>query len=156
MKFIFFISILALTQNSLAAGPTDPSQFKGSWSGTGVYQKEGSQTFCKTFEMKFDGNRYLMNFLGGGRVCDTHNETFSSVSMAYQNGKLYFNGQVVGSVNGNLLESYFSMPEGNGHTRHWRMSMRKEGNTIVYEESRTMDQETTPLISFAGLLKKQD
>jgi hypothetical protein len=33
--------------------------------------------------------------------------------------------------------------------------MRVEGNNMVYEESRTMNQEQTPLISFAGIMSKQ-
>ena len=57
-------------------------------------------------------------------------------------------------MKGNVLEARFSMPEGNGRIRHWRMSLRREGDTIVYEESRTLDDNTTPLISFAGLLKR--
>jgi hypothetical protein len=130
-------------------------QFSGSWSGTGVYQLQGVQTFCRTFELKFDGNNDLMNFMGGKRECDSHNEAFVQVAMAVQAGKLFYNGQQVGTITDNVLETSFSMPEGNGHVRHWRMSMRKEGNTLVYEESRRMDGEENPLISFAGILIKQ-
>ncbi len=146
------ITLLLMAPAVFAAEPSEPAQFKGRWLGTGVYQKDGVQTHCRTFEMKFDGNRYLMNFLGGGRTCEAHTETFASVAMAYSAGKLYYNGIVVGSISGNVLQSNFSMPEGDGRVRHWRMSMRKEGKTMIYEESRTMDSETTPLISFAGLL----
>ena len=149
------VSLLFCVASAYGAEVGEPKQFKGRWLGTGVYQKEGVQTHCKTFEMKFDGNRYLMNFLGGGRDCETHTETFASVAMAFSAGKLYYNGVEVGSISGNVLQTRFSMPEGNGRVRHWRMTMRKEGSTLVYEESRTMDSETTPLISFAGLLIQQ-
>jgi hypothetical protein len=150
---IFIIALM--TMISLKSLANDPIQFKGEWLGTGVYRRAGVQTFCKTFEMKFDGNRYLMNFLGGSRSCDLHDEKFASVSMAYNNGQLLYNGKVVGTITKNLLEVKFSMPEESGNIRNWRMSMRVEGNNMVYEESRTMNQEQTPLISFAGIMSKQ-
>lgn len=153
----FFAIALLLSTELIAFSQTntDPAQFKGDWLGSGVYRLNGVQTFCRNFAMKFDGNRYLMNFLGGQRNCEQHDETFVSVSMAHNNGKLFYNGQEVGTLRGNLLEVRFSQPEGNGRVRHWRMSMRREGDTIVYEESRTMDSETTPMISFAGVIAKQ-
>jgi hypothetical protein len=144
--------ILLFTQAAFANGP---EIFKGEWEGTGIYQREGQQSYCREFTMKFDGNRYLMNFLGGNRECERHSERFASVAMAHSAGKLFYNGKEVGSIKDNVLETKFSMPEGNGRVRHWRMSMRIEGDTLVYEESRTMDSESTPLISFSGLLMKK-
>lgn len=123
--------------------------------GTGVYKRAGVQTFCRSFEMKFQGDKAQMRFLGGQRACDTHDESFVDVSMSFLDGKLFYGAQRVGSITGNLLQTQFSIPEGPGMIRHWRMSMRAEGNTLVYEESRTMNNETTPLISFAGILTKQ-
>lgn len=155
MKIIMTLLIGLLSLQCLANEDlVGPAQFAGSWTGTGVYRLKEQQSFCRVFEMKFEGNKYLMTFGGGERVCDAHNEKFAPVSMAYQEGKLYYNGKVVGSITGNVLEARFSAPEGNGNIRNWRMSMRKEGNNMVYEESRTMNNDKTPLISFAGILSK--
>ncbi len=153
MKLIYATFLLLVVSFANAAEVTGPAQFAGDWLGTGVYQLSGVQSYCASFKMKFNGSRYLMDFVGGSRDCEHHSETFGAVSMAYDNGDLKYNGQVIGTIKGNVLEAHFSMPEGNGNVRHWRMSMRREGSTIVYEESRTMNDEQTPLISFAGLLK---
>ncbi|MFN8792053.1 MAG: hypothetical protein ACK5Y2_11415 [Bdellovibrionales bacterium] len=149
----FLMSLLVLV-SAQAQSHLDPSQFSGEWQGSGIYSLSGEHHHCPVFFMKFQGSRWLMNFEGGHRECGPIREKFAPVGMAYDKGQLYYNGRVVGEVKGNVLEARFSMPEGNGRVRHWRMSLRREGDTIVYEESRTLDNATTPLISFAGLLKK--
>ena len=49
----------------------------------------------------------------------------------------------------------FSQSEGDGNIRHWRMSMRVEGDHLMYEENRRMNDEQAPLISFAGRMIRQ-
>lgn len=152
---VAIVFLAALLSSFSWAEISNPSQFNGDWKGTGVYQLNGVQTHCPTFELSFDGNTRLMSFLGGTRVCETHSEKFVTVVMAFHDGKLYYDGRVVGTIHGNVLETQFSMPEEGGRVRHWRMSMRQEGDTLVYEESRRMDDEKTPMISFAGILSKK-
>ena len=94
--------------------------------------------------------RGYAQFVYPDSISDMHSEEFYPVTMQFKNGQLFFNGQVVGSYDGNKLDAYYSAPNGES-TRHWRMSMRREGNHLMYEESRTMEGETTPMISFAGL-----
>jgi hypothetical protein len=153
MKLLAFLILTSIGLQSLAQDKKiGPEQFTGKYVGTGVYRLKDQQTFCKYVQMSFEGNNLLMNFGGGERICDNHSEKFAPVAMAYKEGKLYFNGRVVGEINGNVLVANYSAPEGNGNVRHWRMSMRKEGNNLMYEESRIMNDETTPLISFAGIM----
>lgn len=150
---LFFIFSLFFPLTSSAG--TNPSIFKGDWSGTGSYELKGTKTFCPEFEMQFDGNRYLMNFMGGFRNCEAHQEKFASVAMAFDKGNIFYNGQVVGTLKGNVLNVQFSMPEGNGNVRHWKMKMMIQDDSLIYEESRTMNNETTPLIYFLGEMKRK-
>lgn len=128
-----------------------PEIFAGKFSGKGTYILKGDLTQCRQFNLEFAATKTTFTFVSGDRICDKHSEQFYSVTMDYHDNKLFFNGQVVGAYDGNKLEAFFRMPDGNTF-RNWRMSMRREGSNMIYEESRTMEGETTPLISFAGLL----
>lgn len=128
--------------------------FEGKWSGKGTYIFNGELTQCSQVELSFSETAAEFKFGGGGRGCDKHTETFYPVSMQKKDGKLMFAGQVVGTYTDKVVTSEFRMPDGNSF-RNWRMSMRREGNNLMYEESRIMDGEQTPLISFAGMLQKQ-
>ena len=148
----FLATSLLISGGAFAEKNIGPEQFTGTYTGTGVYRLKDQQTFCKLVEMKFEGSQLLMSFGGGERVCDSHTEKFAPVAMAYKEGKLYFNGKVVGEIIGNVLTASYSAPEGGGNIRHWRMSMRKDGKNLMYEENRRMNDEVTPLISFAGIM----
>ena len=150
MKLAFAITMLLLTAPALAGGP---ETFTGRWSGKGTYIYNGVMSQCREFSMTFEGTRESFEFVTGSRKCDNHEEEFANVKMEARGGELFFYGQKVGtySENGQLTAAY-SLPEGNGHTRHWRMNMQRRGDHLMYEESRTMDEESTPLISFAGLM----
>lgn len=132
----------------------DPDIFDGTWKGKGTYILKGDMTECSEFELTFSTYNDIFTFESGHRVCEKHSETFYKVPMRFKDGILYFNGLKVGSYDGNRLEAHYRMPDGNSF-RNWRMSMRREGQNMVYEESRTMEGETEPLISFAGLVIKQ-
>jgi hypothetical protein len=75
--------------------------------------------------------------------------------MTYKEGNVFFNNMKVGTYTENQMDVFFRAPDGNTF-RNWRMTMRRDGNTMLYEESRTMDGETTPMISFAGLMTLQN
>ncbi len=135
---------------SISAHAT-PEVFKGSWQGKGTYIFNGDLTQCASVGLIFDATLNTFRFVGGNRTCDKHQEQFFPVSMTFRDGLIYFNGQKVGSYTSNTLEAQYRMPEGNSF-RNWRMFMRREGNHLMYEESRTMEGEKTPLISFSGLL----
>jgi len=152
MKLFVLILNLVFCQFAFA---NDPSQFSGGWSGRGTYIYAGEMTNCSGFTLGFHATKTRFTFARGQRVCDKHQEAFPPVSMDYRDGKLFFNGQVVGQYDGTTLTATYRMPDGNSF-RIWRMSMRREGQHLVYEESRTMQGETTPLISFAGLLMAQN
>lgn len=164
MKFakLLVISLISFTtafsfanNGSNPTTPTDDTApFIGTWKGTGVYRLNGVQSNCQSVEMTFEGTATSFTFVGGTRDCDNHSETFYKVTMDYANGKLFFSGQEVGTIEGNVLTSQFSMKEKGGRVRHWRMSMRADGDTLMYEENRIMDNEKTPMISFAGILAK--
>lgn len=148
---IIVVSAVALILGSKANAAT-PEQFQGHWSGRGTYILDGKMTSCSDFVLDFAGTEATMTFVGGGRTCESHQEEFGRVEMAFRDGGLYFAGKKVGTLEGNLLSVAFRAPEGDGRFRNWRMSMRREGNHMVYEESRTYDESATPFISFAGLL----
>lgn len=132
-----------------------PETFSGTWSGKGTYILHGDMTQCSQFQLVFSATDSSFTFVSGNRSCEKHEEVFYKVTMTYKNGGLFFGDQRVGSYDGNYLQTAFSMPDGNS-TRHWRMSMRRQGDHLIYEESRTMDGEVTPMISFAGLLIRQN
>lgn len=149
MKFRYFtFLIILLSWNSANASP---EQFMGTWGGQGTYIFNGEMTQCSEFRMEFEATENTFTFASGNRVCDKHSEEFYRVTMSYSGGVLYFNGQVVGSYDGNTLEAQFRAPDGDSF-RNWRMLMRRQGNHVMYEESRRMDGDDTPLISFAGLM----
>lgn len=147
MRHLFILILLSLSASSAFAGP---EVFDGTWNGKGTYILHGDLTQCSVLELTFSSTADTFTFASGRRVCDKHSEEFYAVTMQFKNGQLFFNGQVVGSYDGNKLDAFYSAPDGES-TRHWRMSMRREGDHLMYEESRTMEGETTPMISFAGL-----
>jgi len=142
------LAVIGLTPSAWAG----PEIFAGQWEGKGSYIYKGDITLCSTMEMTFSAGPNKFSFVSGRRVCEKHSEAFYPVNMTFRNGELLFNGQVVGKYDGNTLEAYYRMPDGTSY-RNWRMSMRREGDHLMYEESRTMEGEDTPLISFAGTLK---
>tara|TARA_B100001248_G_scaffold261335_2_gene252191 strand:+ start:20340 stop:20795 length:456 start_codon:yes stop_codon:yes gene_type:complete len=148
--FITFI----ITFLGLSVAQAYPPAFMGVWEGEGTYILNSDITNCSYFNLNFSANMNSFTFVDGVRECEKHSEQFYPVTVQYRDGKLYFGSQVVGSYSENYMEMRFSAPEENG-IRHWRMSMRLEGDHLVYEESRTMNDETTPMISFAGVLIRQ-
>ncbi len=151
MKKLIFASAIFWGMSVWAA----PDMFSGTWQGKGTYILRGDMTQCSLFKLVFNTTAETIEFTSGERVCEKHSENFYKVQMTYKDGGIYFQGQQVGTYDGNKIEVHYSMPDGNSH-RNWRMSMRREGDNLVYEESRTMDGETTPMISFAGLLMVQN
>jgi hypothetical protein len=147
MRHWLTLILLPLIAPAAFAGP---EVFEGTWNGKGTYILEGDLTQCSELELTFSANATTFTFVSGRRVCDKHSEQFYPVTMQYRNGELFFNGQLVGNYDGNTLNAYYSMPDGDS-VRHWRMFMRREVNHLMYEESRTMEGETTPMISFSGL-----
>lgn len=146
MKFALLMLALPLSAHA------DPSIFSGNWSGKGTYILSGDMTQCQEFKMSFAGSANNFEFVSGSRKCDKHSENFDNVKMEARDGVLYFYGQKVGEYDDKQLSAFYSIPEGGGRVRHWRMQMRRQGDHMMYEESRTMDDEKTPLISFAGLM----
>jgi hypothetical protein len=137
--------------SSIDVAVAGPEIFAGKWNGKGTYIFKGELTQCQEFKLVFGAQADSFKFVSGLRNCDKHQEQFYPVEMKFKGGKLYWNGRVVGSYDTNVLEARYRMPDG-GTFRNWRMSMRREGKNLMYEESRTMEGETTPLISFSGLL----
>ena len=135
------------------SGPLEP--FAGRWEGRGTYILHGETTNCGTFALVFAAPPGSFVFVGGARACDRHQESFTEVRMEARDGALRLGDQQVGSYDGDLVQAAFRQPDGDGRWRNWRMSMRREGTTLVYEESRRMDGDATPMISFAGLLTRQ-
>ncbi|MFN8846940.1 MAG: hypothetical protein ACK5V3_17920 [Bdellovibrionales bacterium] len=133
-----------------------PENFKGTWQGTGVYKFKATQNICDQAEFVFAGDHSFIEFISGFRKCGNHFEKFDRVRLDFRDGKFYFGDFVVGEMTGPVVSLRFSAPEADGKIRHWRMSMRREGKHLVYEESRTMEGEVTPLISFVGLLILQE
>lgn len=154
-KVLLSITTIALVSAFTSMASATPEFFKGTWSGKGTYIFQSELTQCATVDLIFDSSASTFKFAGGERICDKHQERFYPVSMKFANGEIFFGAQKIGSYTANTLEASYRMPDGNSF-RNWRMFMRREGNHLMYEESRTMDGETTPLISFAGLLKLQN
>ncbi len=150
------LSVLSFSSFASAADVARPDGFAGDWKGQGVYILNGDLTQCTGFDMKFAVINETFEFTSGSRVCDKHSEQFITVQMKMNNGRLMIGDMTVGSYDGDFLEASFRAPDGNSF-RNWRMTMRRQGDHVIYEESRRMDGETTPLISFAGLLiRSQD
>ncbi len=148
-KNCILIAIACFTITS-QANPT-PNVFSGTWNGKGTYVLNGEISQCSEFQLVFSSTADTFTFVRGHRVCDHHSEKFYKVDMTYRDGKLFFYGTEVGSYDGNTLQASYRAPDGNTY-RNWRMFMRREGSNLMYEESRIMDGEADPLISFAGML----
>lgn len=148
------LTVLTVFGVSAGALGTHPSEFVGTWSGKGTYIFNGDMTQCAQMLMVFTATDVTFTFDSGSRVCDKHSETFYKVTMRYQDGKFFFGNQQVGTYDGQVMTLAYREPDGDTF-RNWRMSMRRQGDHLMYEESRVMDGEQTPLISFAGLLTRQ-
>lgn len=154
MKSLLTLISLFLFLNT-AYGENRILNFAGDWSGQGTYVHEGDFKYCSIMTLNFFASSTIFRFGGGERVCEDHSEKFYEVEMTYENGLVMMGSFPVGTYNDNEMNVSFSAPDPEGGTRHWRMSMRVEGDHLMYEERRTMNDETTPLISFAGILKRQ-
>jgi hypothetical protein len=153
-KLVPLLSLLLAAGAARAeSGPLEP--FAGSWEGRGTYILHGDTTSCREFGLVFASPPGSFVFVSGRRLCDKHQESFTEVRMEARGGALWLGEQRVGSYDADLVQAAFRQPEGDGRWRNWRMSMRREGSTLVYEESRRMDGDATPMISFAGLLTLQ-
>lgn len=153
IKKLFLLLMFLVAPHTFASNQI--LNFSGDWSGQGTYVLEGQILQCQVMKLEFFANSSIFRFNGGERVCDFHSEKFYQVEMKYKDGKVLIGGQEVGTYEGNEMNVAFSAPDPEGGIRHWRMSMRVEGNHLMYEERRIMNDETTPLISFAGILIRQ-
>jgi hypothetical protein len=143
---------LLLVAPGLQAGPAlaDPNVFEGAWAGKGTLILRGDITQCSSVEFYFSVTADTFTFNGGQRTCDKQENTFKPEIMTFRDGVLYYRGEVAGTSRDDLMEAHFQMP---GNTT-WRMSMRREGDNLVYEDSLSVAGETTPMISFAAMLKR--
>lgn len=128
--------------------------YNGTWKGVGVYRRDGITTNCE-MEMDFYGENSSFTFVSGNRVCERHSEEFYRVDMHVVDDILVWNGMQVGTFSDELVTVDFLTPGGDGRMRHYRMSMRKEGSVLTYEESRRIVGEAEPVITFAGVLVLQ-
>lgn len=151
MKLLAAILLLSFAGSASA----DPNKFAGNWLGKGTYIFRGDLYQCNIVKFGFSATSNTFVFEYGERQCDKHSEKFERVELDYKDGGLFYYGTKVGDYTDTKVEVSFDMPETNGDIRHWRMSMRGEGNNLVYEERRILNNEITPMISFAGLLIKQ-
>lgn len=151
LAVIGLVSSMSLASTASA----NPSKFAGDWLGKGTYILRGDLYQCSVVKFGFSATDTGFVFEYGGRECDKHKESFGRVEMTYKDGGLYYFGTKVGEYTDDKIEVSFSMPDDKGDMRHWRMSMRAEGNNLMYEERRILNDETTPMISFAGLMIKQ-
>lgn len=150
MKHLIAAGLLIFSITSFAS----PQEFIGTWSGKGTYIFDGELTQCSQMQMVFEADQATFTFDSGFRVCEKHSEEFYRVVMDYENGEFKVGDQVVGSYDGEVMKLAFRAPDGDTY-RNWRMSMRRTGDHLMYEENRVMDGEETPLISFAGMLVRQ-
>lgn len=147
--------VLGLVSAFLAAtAHADPNEFAGHWVGKGSYNLKGDIEQCSDFQMVFSATPTEFVFESGSRHCDKHTEEFYRVPMTFANGNIYFGEEVVGTYSENRMDVSYRAPDGDTF-RFWRMSMRREGENLMYEESRTMEGQQTPMISFAGVLIRQ-
>lgn len=151
MRSALFAAALAVG-GATGAHATEIEVFNGAWGGKGTLILHGDITQCSSIEFYFTVTADTFVFNGGQRTCDKHEDKFKPEQMTYRDGVFYFGDHAVGTFRNGVIEMRFRMPDGNTF-RNWRMSMRREGDNLVYEDSRTMEGETKPMISFAGMLK---
>lgn len=144
-----FAALLASASSGVAA-QAGPEQFAGTWAGKGVYLMNGDVTSCSLIEIIFAVSGTTFTNVGGKRICETHEQTFGEDRMDARDGNLLFGGQIIGGYEGNTMHAALREPT---QHRNWRMSMRREGNALLYEESFTNDGDPNPITSFAALLK---
>lgn len=155
-------SLLIAVSIFISAGAAADSldAFAGTWSGKGTYILEGDLYQCGGFEMAFSKTAEKFVFEVGSRACDKHSEKFERVELYFHDNGMFYRDEKaveykVGSYANGQMELSYDMPDSAGGIRHWRMSMRAEGNNLMYEERRIMDNNVTPTISFAGLAQKK-
>ncbi len=161
MKSVFAAMCLVLSCSAFAAeSSVNLDSFEGTWEGKGTYVLRGDLYECGFFKMAFTKTDTTFTFAYGHRTCLKHSETFEPVTLVYHEGGLFYvdqNGKEiqVGTYSNHKMTVGFDMPDPKGGIRHWEMSMRAEGNNLMYEERRIMDEEASPMISFAGLALKK-
>lgn len=128
--------------------------FTGDWVGKGTYVLNGRLTQCSSFQLVFLADSQKFEFVSGGRTCDEHSEKFVPIHLDLKNGSAFYNGQNVGTYSDNKMDLSFRMPAGDTVTQ-WRMSMHRQGDHLVYEESLTTEGQVSPTISFAGLVLRK-
>jgi len=154
MKFL--ILALGLILGSHQAEAKNPKVYNGKWVGKGIYLRNGVQAYCPNFELVFKADGQALEFSSGKRVCESHSEVFDKVTITTKNGGVYWGDSKIGAFDGSLLGLEFRMPEQGGGTRIYRMSMRVEGPNMIYEESRRLAGQDKPVITFAGVLEREE
>lgn len=137
---------------SLIAWASGPEQFSGHWQGKGIWVRGGVQKVCSLVKMEFHGTPEHFQFSSGERICEDFQQTFDREDLDIRGEDVLYQGQLVGHLKDNL----FSLEFIEGGERVYRMSMRREGNRLSYEESMRLKNESTPLLSFVGVLEKSE
>jgi hypothetical protein len=140
---------------SVTAGESGPEQFAGTWRGKGVHITNGEITLCSLVEIIFASDGTDFANVGGKRICETHQMIIDKDRAEVRDGKLIFRDQVIGGFEGNTMYVMLVAHPKEEKSRTWRMSMRREGDTLIYEDSRSTEGDTTPHTSFAALMTLQ-
>lgn len=161
MKITFAALCLILSCSAFADNtPVTTDAFVGSWEGQGTYVLQGDLYGCDFFKMVFTKTDTTFTFAYGRRNCLKHSETFETVTLNAHDGGMFYvdqNGKEiqVGTFSAHKMTVGFDMPDPKGGIRHWEMSMRADGDNLMYEERRIMNDDKTPMISFAGMALKK-
>ena len=134
------------------------SGFTGKWTGQGVLIRYGELAPCALFSLSFlagaDGS-FILD--GGRRVCAglKIDAPFEREAMSVKDGVLFGpDGQPAGRYETDFIESQFVLPGPEGKPGLWRSTMRREGDNLVFEESMSLAGQTTPMLTFAGVLRR--
>lgn len=135
------------------------SGFNGKWAGQGVLIRYGELASCSLFSLSFltasDGS-FILD--GGRRVCAELkiDATFAREIMSMKDGVLFGpDGKQAGRYETDFVKSYFVLPGPDGKPGIWRSTMRREGDNLVYEESMSLAGQATPMLTFAGALRRE-
>lgn len=133
--------------------------FNGAWKGQGVLIRYGQLAPCSLFSLSFvagpDGS-FILD--GGKRVCaDLQiNSDLAREVMSVKDGMLFGpDGKPAGRYETDFIEVHFVMPGVEGKPSVWRSTMRREGDNMIFEESLSLAGQTTPMLTFAGALRRQ-
>ncbi|MGE3260713.1 MAG: hypothetical protein AB7K68_02930 [Bacteriovoracia bacterium] len=125
--------------------------FDGRYSGPGtsLMHQSGNRRDCREIFLKLQGGEKALRILEGGYICGDIQASFDPFTLEIREGKIFLEGQSVGTISENDLDLLYKSEEEN-FTYHWHL--QQAGDEINYLEEWASGG--APSLTVQGKLKK--